>query len=500
MIKMIKKKNNENEINGGSFLKVMSIFLVICSVGFVGMILSVNALMREHDKELTSQICGLVAEKMNSSIRYMTVSVQDMAGFISARQYEDLDQLYSDMDEMPSGGFISMGFVDSYGTVYGSDDEQNEFRKWSFLLTAKKAAPVSITFPYRSSLSGQPVITMFSRFTYGGTRRGWLYMTYPLQEIQNLAQMKNASDGTEIWLMNAKSDNTIQCAGKNQFAIGSWANALVSFKKSIDEEYQDDYLEWKASMNSGNEMDSVNYTIDDTQYTQVFSQIDYMDGWYVVVRSPSSAMSSTMGQFRTIVLLFTWFILSATLIMSIVTHRRDVADRKILENLSIHDPITQVMNRRAFDLAAENYLNKGIKSDCSLLFIDVDFFKQVNDQYGHDSGDKVLVEFAAAIKEFFGEDSIISRYGGDEFLVMVKHGDRHKVDEQLDKLRQRVHAIEPLNRPEDDTFRISFSCGGASSPSDSRNFDELKTCADRALYLVKKKGRDGYKWYDPDEV
>lgn len=494
------KKKTENEMNSGSFLKVIGIFILICAFGFITMIISVNRLMREHDKELTTQICSLVAEKMNSSIRYMTVSVEDMAGLISARNYDDLDQLYEDMKGVDDSGFISTGFIDSYGTVYGTEAEQREFSKWSFLLTAKQASPVSITFPYRSSITGQPVITMFSRFTYSGTRRGWLYMTYPLQEIQNLAQMRSVSSDTEIWLMNAKSNNIIQCAGSNKFAIGSWANALVSFKKAVNEEYQDDYSEWKRKMDEGQSTYSVNYKIEDTMFTQVYSQIDAMDGWYVVVRAPSSAMSSTMGQFRTIVMLFTWFILSATLIISIITHKRDVADRKILENLSIHDPLTQVMNRRAFDVAAENYLNKGIKSDCALLFIDVDYFKQVNDQYGHDSGDKVLTEFAALLKETFGDESFISRYGGDEFLVMIKHTDKNRVSRQLDELRVKVHRIEPLNRPEDDTFRISFSCGGAALPKDARSFDELKTCADRALYLVKKKGRDGYKWYDPDEV
>lgn len=497
---MKKEKRTENEINGGSFLRVIAIFLFICSFGFVTMILSVNRLMREHDKELTTQICGLVAEKMNNSVRYMTVSVQDMSALISARDYDDLDLLYEDVRDIKDSAFISMGILDTYGTVYGSQSEQTEFSKWSFLLAAKKSDPVSITFPYRSSMTGQPVITMFSRFTYSDRKKAWLYMTYPLAEIQKLAYAENVTSDTEIWLMDAKSNNTIQCSGSDRYAIGSWANALVSFKKAINEEDQEDYNKWKKCMDRGDHSAAVTYKIEDTAYTQVYTEINSMEGWYVVVRMPSSAMSSTMGQFRTIVMLFTWFILSATLIMSIITHRRDLADRKILENLSIHDPLTQVMNRRAFDVAAENFLNKALKTECSLLFIDVDYFKQVNDQYGHDSGDKVLTEFAALLKETFGDESLISRYGGDEFLVMVKHADKNRVSRQLDELRIKVHKIEPLNRPENDTFRISFSCGGAVLPKDARAFDELKTCADRALYLVKKKGRDGYKWYDPDEV
>lgn len=340
---------------------------------------------------------------------------------------------------------------------------------------------------------------MFTDFRYGEGKMGYLFLTYPLKEIQNMAYTESVTEDTEIWLMEAASDNVIQCSGPNSYSIGSWNNALLSMRMQINNEYQADYIKWKNKMNAGDTSAGISYQINDETYTQVFSKIDFMQGWYVVVRIPRSSLSSAIQQFRTSVLIFLGGLFIATVLIFIFSHKRETAEKRVLANLSIHDPLTSAMNRRAFDFTAEQYLGKTLKNEAFLLFIDIDFFKHVNDRFGHEAGDRILTEFSAALIDVFGEESYISRYGGDEFVVLVKSADKTKVSAQLELLQQRSAAIKPCDDPNEyGDFVLTFSCGAAVFPKDANDLKDLEAGADSALYTVKKNGRNGFGWYEKD--
>ncbi|MCH5194307.1 MAG: GGDEF domain-containing protein [Oscillospiraceae bacterium] len=491
--------NSPDEISGSfSFFRMLVIYLVICGIGVSMLLTSFNLLIRSHDKKLTGDICSLVTEKMNNSIRYMTSSAENMSAALSAQDHYDLQALYDTLSrDTGSRGYVSIGFIDQDDNIYATPSELSEFDKWGLLDTAKLADPVSISAPYRSGATGQPVFTMFANFTYGGGKKGYLFLTNPLKEIQNMAYTESVTEDTEIWLMEAASDNIIQCAGSNSYSIGSWNNALLSMRMQINYDYQDEYIEWKNKMDEGHRTANTAYKIGSETYTQVFSRINYMHGWYVVVRIPSSSLSAAMQQFRTSVLIFLGILLIATIIMFLLSHKRETEEKRVLQNLSIYDPLTSVMNRRAFDFTAEKYLGRILKNEASLLFIDVDYFKQVNDRFGHDAGDRILTEFSAALTELFGEDSYISRYGGDEFVVLVRSADKKKVSKQLDILQAMAKEVKPCDDPEEyGDFVLTFSCGAAVSPKDAEDLKSLEACADDALYIVKKNGRNGYRWYE----
>ena len=500
---MKKKKDMSfpNEISRSiSLFKMLVIYLIICGVGVFMLLVSFDGLIRNHDKKLTGNICGLVTEKMNNSIRYMTHAAENMAAGLSAQDIDNLQELYNILAQNKDGrSYVSIGFIDEEGNIYATPAELNEFEKWGLLETAELADPVSISAPYRSGETGQSVFTMFTEYTYGGGKKGYLFLTYPLKEIQNMAYTKSSTEDTEIWLMEAASDNIIQCAGSNEYLIGSWNNALLSIRMQIDDEYQDDYIDWKNKMNAGEESANIRYAIGNETYTQVFSKIDFMPGWYVLVRIPSSSLSSTIQQFRTSVLIFLGLLFVATVIIFILSHKRETAEKRVLENLSIHDPLTSVMNRRAFDFTAEEYLKRAHKNEASLLFIDVDYFKQVNDKFGHEAGDRILIEFSAALRELFGDGGYISRYGGDEFVVLVWSADKNKVSRQLELLQQKAGEIKPCDDPEEyGDFVLTFSCGAAVFPNDADDLKSLEAGADSALYIVKKNGRNDFGWYKKD--
>ena len=479
-----------------SFLRTLTVFLIICLIAVTVMIALINRLIKQHDKELTTEICSLVSEKVNNSIDHLTGSVENLSSVLSAQNAGDLQQLYDELKRTKSEKFISLGLVDCDNNIYATDTEIEEFEKWHLLEISKFADPVSISSPYRSGLNGQPVFTMFSKLTYGGGKSGRLFVTYPLSEIQSIAYTASLDNKVEIWLMNAASNNIIQCAGVNKYSLGSWASALIQMKE-INEEDKPDYFSWKEKMNNGEDNASLVYHIDKELYTQVFSSIKIMKGWYIVVRLPSSSLSDTMVKFRYTVMGFSGVLFLATVVLLIIYHRRETKEKLLLENLSILDPLTSVMNRRAFDISAEELLGKKSKNGAALIFLDIDYFKQVNDQYGHETGDKVLREFSAALNDLFSDIGIVSRYGGDEFVVLLDTASRDIINEKLEQLTVRTKAINIFDEddPRTGSFRVSFSAGAAQYPRNARDLKGLMACSDDALYIVKQKGRNGYGWY-----
>ncbi len=162
--------------------------------------------------------------------------------------------------------------------------------------------------------------------------------------------------------------------------------------------------------------------------------------------------------------------------------------------LIFEDELTGIYNRR-FLL---NYFQYKVSWDSleakplSLLMMDLDHFKQINDTYGHETGDQVLVWVASLIKEVSGDEGLAIRYAGDEFIILMPNAEKEAALQVADRLRQRLHQ-EPAQLPDiDEELYITFSIGVASAPDDAYTGKALVQKADTALYYVKKTGRDRF--------
>jgi len=163
-----------------------------------------------------------------------------------------------------------------------------------------------------------------------------------------------------------------------------------------------------------------------------------------------------------------------------------------LQQLSITDALTNVYNRRYFDqqLGKEVEVANRYRESCSLLLIDLDHFKTVNDQYGHHAGDIVLREVAQNLQHHLRQLDLLCRCGGEEFAVICKHTDAQSALILAEKLRL---AISKLTQTiEQQQIRVTISIGIATIPStDSLAKKEpFYLAADRALYYSKAHGRD----------
>ncbi|MBR2188901.1 MAG: EAL domain-containing protein [Eubacterium sp.] len=157
--------------------------------------------------------------------------------------------------------------------------------------------------------------------------------------------------------------------------------------------------------------------------------------------------------------------------------------RERLSHEASHDALTGLFNRGAYDLWMESADTEHI----ALLLIDVDYFKSVNDTYGHAIGDRVLKRVAEILKNSFRSVDIICRIGGDEFAVVMT-----RVDSSMRQLvyNKISHANDLLQHPKDDLPPVSLSVGVAFSDRENPKGDIFKD-ADTALYRVKEAGRKG---------
>jgi len=165
-----------------------------------------------------------------------------------------------------------------------------------------------------------------------------------------------------------------------------------------------------------------------------------------------------------------------------------------LEKLTITDPLTQIKNRMFFDTEYEKEWQRSarLKSCMSVLMIDLDFFKKLNDNYGHIFGDAVLQKVAAALDEsVLRPADCVARYGGEEFIVMLPATNEEGLGIVAERVLQNIAALKFEYQGQ--SINVTCSIGGAtSSPHPSHNSEELIKRADDALYQAKENGRNRF--------
>ncbi len=170
------------------------------------------------------------------------------------------------------------------------------------------------------------------------------------------------------------------------------------------------------------------------------------------------------------------------------------AQRALLDRAE-RDSLTKLLNKEAARKQAEAYLSQfpdGVR--CTMLVIDLDDFKNVNDRYGHLFGDAVLTKTAQAIEKHFQAQDIVARIGGDEFLVLVRGvADKNLLNSRCKSL---IDSLRRVFRSIHKQMNLSCSIGAALAPDHGKNYYDLFEHADQALYRAKAKGKNTLCFYD----
>lgn len=173
--------------------------------------------------------------------------------------------------------------------------------------------------------------------------------------------------------------------------------------------------------------------------------------------------------------------------------------REELILLSDTDEMTGLKNRRAFKSELSNEVKKGAryKRPFSLMMLDADNLKQVNDQYGHGIGDKLIVTLARTIQESLRSTDVLARYGGDEFIVMLPETSANRAIEVAERIRLGVENTS--FSADGDRVSSTLSIGISCFPDDSGDSEDIIDRADQALYESKRKGRNTVSYLPPSE-
>jgi diguanylate cyclase (GGDEF)-like protein len=174
----------------------------------------------------------------------------------------------------------------------------------------------------------------------------------------------------------------------------------------------------------------------------------------------------------------------AALVLSIAFERRAAS----LMHAALLDPLTGLPNRRAFETALRRRVAEGPQERFALALLDVDFFKRVNDRYGHAAGDLVLCRFANACSSVLQPGDQIYRIGGEEFALIVQAAAAPEAHAIVERVRHA--ASNCATRVEGDDITITASAGLCHSSSVARDFDALLEAADAQLYHAKHHGRN----------
>ncbi len=163
-----------------------------------------------------------------------------------------------------------------------------------------------------------------------------------------------------------------------------------------------------------------------------------------------------------------------------------------LKTLSETDPLTGTYNRRRFLEVAEHQLALA-RRHCfptSVLIIDFDHFKSINDEFGHLAGDRVLVDASELIRRMLRDSDTLARFGGEEFICLLPHTAREGALMVAQRIREAIRG-EAFHH-DGQTLRVSVSIGGVTCETSDTSLERLTSKADTLLYQAKQGGRDRY--------
>jgi diguanylate cyclase (GGDEF)-like protein len=171
------------------------------------------------------------------------------------------------------------------------------------------------------------------------------------------------------------------------------------------------------------------------------------------------------------------------------------ADLHALRALADTDGLTGLLNRRAFLPFAEDALSyyKRYQRQFSILMFDIDHFKRVNDTYGHAAGDEVIRAVGALISDEIRSTDKVARFGGEEFVVLLRETDEHLAATLADRLRRKISELSVTSGGQTLNFTTSIGC--AMSDDSSRDVEDVIQRADKALYAAKSAGRNSVAVY-----
>ncbi|MGE4281125.1 MAG: diguanylate cyclase [Magnetospirillum sp.] len=205
---------------------------------------------------------------------------------------------------------------------------------------------------------------------------------------------------------------------------------------------------------------------------------------WVMMHNLAPAQAAPLAVWLSYTLLIALFCLSAQIYG--LPLQEFTRSEQTLRHLASVDPLTEVQNRRAFFEQAN-----AIQGPVSVLMLDIDRFKTINDRFGHATGDRAIVVFAQLLRDALRHDDLLGRMGGEEFAIVLPGVARDRATEVAERIRSACEAETVLS---DNGFRVRLTVSIGVAEGDGHQIDALLKQADLALYQAKENGRNQVAW------
>lgn len=288
---------------------------------------------------------------------------------------------------------------------------------------------------------------------------------------------KNEIESTHLALDNLITEIALNMEdGNKDDFIEKWKNYWVVFNRAMElsrAHYDIESQNWLMKANS--EFEELNLL-----YLQPLEE-EYYDSFTEILDIQNENFERLiLDGIIMIIVSVVGFIFAFFYLQKIITESVSLKQR--LEFLAYHDELTGVPNRRLFQQQVTNQIQSSNKK-FALMYLDMDNFKSINDNFGHDIGDLVLQAFSKSLKECIRNSDILGRQGGDEFTILLNNINEERV---IDIANRIIQSFEQPFKIEDQSFKVTTSIGIAMYPTNGKDYLTLLKNSDNALYEAKK--------------
>ena len=373
------------------------------------------------------------------------------------------------------------------GTGYTSDGVKTQVKDRPYFITAMSGKR-ALSNPISSSVDGDNKVVLAVPVRRNGEVTAVLGGSYDVGALSNLL-FADIYDGKGYSFI-VTADGSVVSSGTT-YADWSERNFFdaygkVKYSKGSLEQMREDFQE-----RSGGSI------IVDNQGVGSYLAYEPLDcnDWvlcYVVSEEDAKASYVFITHYE---LLLGLAFLAGVGALLLTMQRLNARDRRRLMQKAEEDPLTGLLNKESTARSITDWLNEErCKGFQVLLMVDLDHFKEINDTYGHATGDLVLKKAAQVLRGVFRETDIVGRVGGDEFMVFLKNvGNPEVVQRLMSTLNSRIRSVTVDDLPEE---TLSCSIGAAFYPRHGKDFTLLYENADRALYEAKRAGRNGHAVFE----
>lgn len=383
-----------------------------------------------------------------------------------------------------------IALMDADGNTFYSNGARKSVKTRKYFKEAMEGKQV-MSSPVENMVDGKTKVILAVPIYKDGGVMGVLGASYNVGALNQML-FDDIYDGVGFSMIIDSSGRIISCdSGKAYRNIGISDNVYEFYVKN-GEVSEKDMAEAKSNIQ--NQKAGILVLKDKNEVSYLAYDTLEMNDWmlcYVVPQSKAQERYQFV-QDRQVMLVFV--IGGGMIAFLLIILYRESQKQKHMKELANIDGLTQLHNKIGTENLVTEWLDgKESKSGGVLLMLDVDRFKQINDNFGHAVGDKVLYKVGHLLKSSFRENDIVGRVGGDEFLIFMKGVTSEEfVTRRMESLIQYFHELSVVEIKD---HRLTCSIGAAFMPKDGTTFDSLYQNADEALYRTKRNGRDGFSIY-----